>query len=306
MARPVRRGFTLIELLVVIAIIAILFALLLAAVQRARETANRVYCANNLRQIGLAFHTHHVTRACFPDAGEDPWTSRSFTSNGAPAVTPHQIWGWPYQILPYVDQAKLWANPNDTLVRATPVRVYFCPSRRQPQAHVNYMGNMAAMIDYAANYGTDAAPNCNWFSGPPNPSQVHDGLVNRRWIPGDPTRAPATRLDGSSIPDGASNTLLLGEKCLTLDQLGQDEWDNNEGYVAGYDDDNGRWGFAQPQHDAATGAHNVNAFGSSHPVGFNAVFADGSVRLVRYNVSLNLFRLACIRNDGQSFSPEQL
>src|SRR5687767_9100015 len=114
MSRSFRRrnvGFTLVELLVVIAIIGILIALLLPAVQAAREAARRSQCTNNLKQIGLAFHHYHDTYRQFPYAGNGVAQPRTIT-NGAIATGRDQAWGWAYQILPFMEQQNLWEDSN--------------------------------------------------------------------------------------------------------------------------------------------------------------------------------------------------
>ena len=112
-----RRGFTLLELLVVTAIIGVLAGLLLCAVAAAVRVSQRVACCNNLRQIGIGMHHHHATRRVFPSDG--------LNCPVVPGVSPNGKWGWPQQLLPYIEQqnaTQLWCNGSW-------VQTYLCPSR---------------------------------------------------------------------------------------------------------------------------------------------------------------------------------
>ncbi|MGI9456235.1 MAG: DUF1559 domain-containing protein [Aeoliella sp.] len=133
-------AFTLVELLVVIAIIGVLVALLLPAVQAAREAARRTQCVNQLKQMGLAMLNYENTRGEFPTGGTEPWHDQ-----GPDTLKFSKGYGWMVQILPYVEQGALQSisagygegdKDRDQVVRSTPVSLYFCPSKRGPIVRV--------------------------------------------------------------------------------------------------------------------------------------------------------------------------
>jgi prepilin-type N-terminal cleavage/methylation domain-containing protein/prepilin-type processing-associated H-X9-DG protein len=301
---PRREAFTLIELLIVMAIIAILLFLLLPAVQRVREAGNRAQCANNLKQIGLAFASHHMTHGYFPTAGAGPWLHQSLAPDGVPKLGRDQNWGWGYQILPHLDQPNLWRSHDENEVLRTPVRAYFCPSRRAPMIVTSHWGTRA-MMDYAGSAGTSG--------GPAASGNGLNGLLVRN------NAGITIKLGGAStdgIPDGAANTLLVGEKRLNTAMFGPDQYNDDEGYTAGFDEDTICWALRAPapdSHNRADYQNQEGRFGGPHPGGFNAVFADGAVRTIRYTIQSDnnsahygVWQRLCIRNDGVPVDPDGL
>ena len=180
-------GFTLIELLVVIGIIAILVALLLPAVQAAREAARRTQCKNNLKQIGLALHGYEASNRVFPPAG---------------CVVPGSDfapWSAQARLLPYLDQENLrrlidWSSTADAQPNVTSLRIaiYMCPSESHDEAHVDQDGSV-----YGTNYGINAG---TWF--------VFDSATGQ---PGPGAFAINTSFGTQSFRDGLSSTIALSE-----------------------------------------------------------------------------------------------
>lgn len=143
-----RRGFTLVELLVVIAIIGVLVALLLPAVQAAREAARRLQCKNNLKQVGLAMQNYVSARRMFPGGGIGPWPEiENYISGGKPHGADKQGLSWAYQVLPYMEQSAVHNLVTTNQIREAAVESYFCPSRR-PTTRDPATG--AYLMDYAA------------------------------------------------------------------------------------------------------------------------------------------------------------
>jgi prepilin-type N-terminal cleavage/methylation domain-containing protein len=278
-----RSGFTLIELLVVIAIIAVLIGLLLPAVQKVREAAARMKCSNNLKQIGIAFHSYHDTTGFLPTAGSDGGAGDNPASN-------RLDFGWCYEILPYIEQGSLQSVASVAVIRATPVSTYGCPSRGGPRV---ISGN--AKSDYAGNGGTN--PNTKPIASCTGP------VVLSRGGSGTPTQPGVLRL--ADIPDGLSNTMVVGEKFVNADSTCC--YDNESWAGPGIDGDIMRGAPAvgsswmAPQQDRRfASASDDYHFGSAHVGGMNAALGDGSVRFVKYSIDPTQFMRLCHRMDGQT------
>lgn len=303
MSLPCRRvAFTLIELLVVIAIIAILIGLLLPAVQKVREAAARSQCQNNIKQIGIAWHSYHDAVGMFPNGGKNECDApiNSSVNQAMRCVSPgpgvnapgccgplnRTEWSWPYTILPYIEQGAIFDNTNNNTVYASLVKIYYCPTRRAPAL---YGGS--GKIDYAGSAGASGT----------------DGVL---------IAMNANSVKIATIADGTSNTLMIGEKRLKLGLLGQ-TYDDNEPYVApGWDSEIFRRGSTSfpllpdikatdpnPDSDPLAGR---NEFGGSHIGGMNAGLVDGSVRVIRFGCNATTFQRLNSINDGLTVNPDDL
>ena len=308
-------GFTLVELLVVIAIIGVLVGLLLPAVQAARESARRMSCLNNMKQLGLAAHLHHDAVGYLPPARYEP---------GMNPVAGQECGGihptWLVRLFPYLEQkgaAERW-NVNlpwyehDAEVREFVPDVFLCPSRRAGTRPVGYSGELpgdtgpvrrlpcgcpingggdrgfaplvvtasGGLADYAGNHG-DLTPGATgaatdyYFGGNGSGTIISVRARCRLGVPND----PADRIKLASVTDGQTNTFLFGEKHVPAEMLAQFPEDS-PAYDGRHLPASTR--LAGPGLRLANGPRDIMAdmlsFGSWHPGICHFVLVDGSVR----------------------------
>jgi prepilin-type N-terminal cleavage/methylation domain-containing protein len=312
-----RGAFTLIELLVVIAVIAILIALLLPAVQKVREASNRTVCGNNLKQLGLACIHHHEVTGGLPPSRD----LLSYPGELAELIVPNYEEpdgdedlgpSWAVYVLPYIEQQaayNLWnlnyypngnsgfgngygvpyANQSQAAVQAL-VKTFMCPSRRTINTAPVYSkeANPGALGDYAANTGTTGYDTFSFVDGSPPNGPFRLGVAGK-----------GARM--VEITDGASNTILLGEKHVVLTAFGRA---NNDCSI--YNGNNilcsTRAGGVN--YPVMTSVNDTGwKFGSYH-VGFcQFVFADGSVHNIPSTIDPQTLGFLSSINDGQAIPP---
>lgn len=301
--RP-RSAFTLIELLVVLAIIAILIGLLLPAVQKVREAANRMKCTNNLKQIALATHNYHDTHFRFPYSALD----RQPNETTSTYVTGFIL------ILPYLEQdavAKRWdpKQPRNStvdtdgdgftnaLLQSMLIPTYVCPTMSPPSGPLGGAENRA-YCSYLYNAGSwDAQLFAYWsFYGMSSPP-VYDGAIiplhNLTVTPTSPNKQPTTM---ASIADGTSNTFLVGETDFKPRGVPSIEMGGTWAYgYIGYS--YGTTFHPFNRHDNTTTIY--GAIRSEHVGGANFAYVDGSVRFVRDSIPLDTYRALSTRAGGE-------
>lgn len=269
-----RLAFSLIELLVVIAIVAILLSLIIVAVQKARSSAARLACSNNLRQIGLALHQYHEQRGAFP-----PGVSINNECHPEPFL------GWTARILPYLEQEQLWREIQRSFRQdknflhrpphlhvSTVIKVYACPS--VPEAQQPHPQHNVAFTSYLGVEG-------------------HDQFTL------DGTLFYDSRVALAEITDGTSHVLMVGERPPSPDGKfgwwyaghGQEK-DGSAEMILGVRE---TCRFPEYLFDCTVGPYHFIRgdegnpcstfhFWSRHPGGANFLFADGSVRFLRYEL----------------------
>lgn len=333
------RAFTLVELLVVIAIIGVLVALLLPAVQMAREAARRTQCVNQERQLALAAHSFHDANKNFPPG------VYQLKFPAAPQFRGVSLY---VKLLPYLEQANLaqgWdeADPLNNTVGGTSaktaqkIKVLMCPSDFVKDNPVINGTILYALTSYGGNGGTRSY----------DPQQATNDGVFYVIGPGSETAPAAQPVRMSEVTDGLSNTILFGERSHTdpvhdalVGQLGGGAGGgggggggggsaataslNKIGTVGWWAPSGGRLAAGDVTLSAAAPLNyripqgtspsafqqtlynqRICAFGSNHASGANFAIGDGSTRFVSQTISLSTLTLLCVRNDGAAVIPDQ-
>jgi len=326
-----RAGFTLVELLVVITIIGILIALLLPAVQAAREAARRIQCANNLKQIALAALSHEEATGHFPAGG---W---GFGWVGDPdrGFGRDQPGGFFYNILPYMEQQALHdmgLGVTDSTTKRqlalemiqTPLSMLVCPTRRRAGVYpVRSDRAWLANTEKPGNLGQGWFRSCytvnggsvhlGWGYGPSDWSAAADGNGFRDasyLAQANGLSYQTSQVTMADIKDGSSNTYLAGEKYLNPDHyftgidygddepaLGADDYDLHSWTC--YDNE------YRPMQDRA-GITHFWSFGGPHSAGFQVALCDGSVRMMSYSIDQRTHEYLGNRRDRQPIDASKL
>jgi len=331
-----QQAFTLVELLVVIAIIGILVGLLLPAIQAAREAARRTQCKNNLKQMGLALLNHEQTYKVFPTGGTHRWPDiQKYVTGGKANGADKQGLGWAFQILPFLEEQAVHDITTTAQIQGVAIKMYNCPSRRGPTQYTN--DPFAWLTDYAAAQPGDTYKDPGGFWGMEDPSGCGDyacvddlrpnmkfnGVVVRtNWVadaaarPGRPAPAPYS-VPGlppptsiKRITDGLSKTFVVSEKRLHPERYLDGDWHDDRGWSDGWDPDTMRSTMFPLRKDGNDPELDDRwygyCFGSAHPGGVNAVFADGSVHTFNYDIDYVLFNRLGHRADGEVVNVDNL
>lgn len=304
---PRRTGFTLVELLVVIAIIGVLVALLLPAVQAAREAARRMKCQNNMKQVSLALQNYHDTALCFPPGG----TKSNATS-------------WHAHVLPYLEMKNLYDQfvftQGDYVVTTAgqvgrganglnKIQMYLCPSSPALKMMLGAPNNVNNPDLIPANSGVPPYTTHYYGMMGPKGTGINGITYNLRNVgQGGFSQHGIFEVDShirmAEIVDGTSNTILIGESSYHDQVYGSRfrNWMRGPDYPNGTDSISGCRNLANGINTriaAASTVYNDQPMASHHPSGTNFALCDGSVRFITQNIPLGNLKALASRDGGE-------
>ncbi|QDT66515.1 DUF1559 domain-containing protein [Calycomorphotria hydatis] len=311
-----RRGFTLVELLVVIAVVSTLIAILLPAIQQAREAARRSECKNNLKQLGLALHNYHDNFGRFPPGhANDTWQRWQGSGNHG---------GWLSRLLPFIDEVNLYnsLHPHNVDLSVTPdgrpayeivLPQLICPSdnhngvwtgsQSYPADQLRAISNYSASMGSQHNTPIGCATHLNYFGTGPDsrnddPTQSLDRLSG---VIGHVAVSAAIR----DITDGTSNTIVFGEvrpACsnhVRRGWLAANSLYTGTGVAINFNTCEGEQGSGLGCHAHAGQWATSQGFKSIHSGGCQFTLCDGSVRFISENINMVTYQQLGDRRDGQ-------
>lgn len=307
--RRARAAFTLVELLVVIAIIGVLVALLLPAVQAAREAARRMQCGNHLKQLGVAIHNFHDTTMKLPPVHLGGPSGIYKSGTGFIVLLPYVEQQALYEKFDTTTEYDLGTNPAAAALPGSAVKVYQCPSRGRQSGR---MSDAAPQVGATGDYAFCSVATANFQ----HQHQAVDSVLLGMLV-GAASRPNGTmwqsRTGMNDVKDGLSNTAMMGEKHVYVNDKykGGSTGGSSDGNI--YITEQTTWyechsvrdmdhsaGLARGPQDNFSAGDRYKMFGSWHPEVCLFVFGDGSVRSVRRTVDRSILRMLGDRRDGET------
>ena len=238
-------------------------------------------------------------------------------ASGAPVAGKDQRWGWKFQLMPFLEQATVVKSTDPGVIAGFAPPTISCPSKRPLTLYGGLSGQAGGLfgeylVDYAGNGGdTDENGKANIGLTPESPRCKRDGVGCKQvtgaivWYDPDAKGLASSTISSAKLIDGSSKTMLVGEKYVHVDWYRGGSWGDNVGWPFGFSWDNIRFSndtqlgwILSDSEGPGTPAGKYDMFGAAHPAGMNAVFCDGSVHMITYDIEHLPFQMITNRKDG--------